>query len=108
MTITGRVTTRVFVQLLACVQNDVEGSLQDFDRALAASPQLNPYLWQRGLSLYYVQQYTAGAKQFRYAGSGNDVCALQQPALLSKIIEAYGEQSKIIEADGEQPGSNVH
>ncbi|KAF6254568.1 hypothetical protein COO60DRAFT_1273046 [Scenedesmus sp. NREL 46B-D3] len=46
-------------------QNDVEGSLQDFDRALAANPQLNPYLWQRGLSLYYMQQYTAGAKQFR-------------------------------------------
>jgi hypothetical protein len=46
-------------------QNDVEGSLADFDRALAASPQLNPYLWQRGLSLYYLQQYTAGAKQFR-------------------------------------------
>eukprot|EP00882_Tetradesmus_deserticola_P031012 GHRQ01035048.1.p1 GENE.GHRQ01035048.1~~GHRQ01035048.1.p1 ORF type:complete len:188 (+),score=67.93 GHRQ01035048.1:592-1155(+) len=57
--------------LLSClfhphhVQNDVEGSLQDFDKALAASSQLKPYLWQRGLSLYYVQQYTAGEQQFR-------------------------------------------
>lgn len=32
---------------------DVQGSLRDFDAAYNASPQLRPYLWQRGLSLYY-------------------------------------------------------
>lgn len=26
---------------------------------------MRPYLWQRGLSLYYVGQYEEGAKQFR-------------------------------------------
>lgn len=46
-------------------QNDVEGSLQEFDAALAARPGIRPYLWQRGLTLYYLQQYEEGAKQFR-------------------------------------------
>lgn len=45
--------------------NDVEGSLADFDAALAARPAVRPYLWQRGLSLYYLQQYEQGAQQFR-------------------------------------------
>ena len=43
----------------------MEGSIRDFDAALALSPRLRPYLWQRGLSLYYAEQYEAGARQFR-------------------------------------------
>ncbi len=46
-------------------QNDVEGSVQDFDAALAARPSIRPYLWQRGLSLYYLQRYADGAQQVR-------------------------------------------
>lgn len=46
-------------------KNDVEGSAADFDAALAARPAIRPYLWQRGLSLYYLQQYQEGAQQFR-------------------------------------------
>ncbi|GBF91154.1 hypothetical protein Rsub_04823 [Raphidocelis subcapitata] len=45
--------------------NDVEGSVADFDAALAADASLRPYLWQRGLSLYYVGSFQEGAKQFR-------------------------------------------
>lgn len=44
---------------------DVEGSLADFNAALRARPSIRPYLWQRGLSLYYVEQYAEGAQQFR-------------------------------------------
>lgn len=47
---------------------DVEGSVVDFDAALAARPSIRPYLWQRGLSLYYIGTKEAleeGAKQFR-------------------------------------------
>lgn len=43
--------------------NDVEGSIEAFDAALAARPAIRPYLWQRGLSLYYVEQYKEGAQQ---------------------------------------------
>jgi tetratricopeptide (TPR) repeat protein len=46
-------------------RNDVEGSLEDFDAALAARPAVRPYLWQRGLSLYYLQRFEEGARQFR-------------------------------------------
>lgn len=44
-------------------ENDVEGSVEAFDAALAARPAIRPYLWQRGLSLYYLQQYEEGARQ---------------------------------------------
>ena len=32
---------------------DVEKSLEYFDAALEKDPRLEPYLWQKGLSLYY-------------------------------------------------------
>lgn len=51
------------------MQNDVEGSAADFDAALAARPAIRPYLWQRGLSLYYLQQYQEGAQQVGAAGA---------------------------------------
>lgn len=31
----------------------VEASVADFDRAIQLQPSLAPYMWQRGLSLYY-------------------------------------------------------
>lgn len=46
-------------------ENNVEGSVADFDAAMAAGPSIRPYLWQRGLSLYYLRQFEEGAKQFR-------------------------------------------
>jgi hypothetical protein len=49
-------------------KGDVEGSLADFDAAMAAKPSMRPYLWQRGLSLYYIGTEEAlqeGARQFR-------------------------------------------
>ena len=36
-------------------KGDVRGSLQDFDAVLAAQPRMAPYMWQRGLSLYYAE-----------------------------------------------------
>lgn len=49
-------------------KEDVEGSVADFDAAMANSPSLRPFLWQRGLSLYYIGTEEAlqeAAKQFR-------------------------------------------
>jgi tetratricopeptide (TPR) repeat protein len=45
--------------------NQVEKSLAIFDSIVDADPSLRPYLWQRGLSLYYAERYKEGAKQFR-------------------------------------------
>ena len=49
-------------------RGDVEGSVEYFNAALDARPSMRPYLWQRGLSLYYVGTEAAlaeGARQFR-------------------------------------------
>ncbi|KAG1669910.1 hypothetical protein FOA52_002436 [Chlamydomonas sp. UWO 241] len=46
-------------------EDDVEGSVADFDAAMAGQPSMRPYLWQRGLSLYYVGEFEEGARQFR-------------------------------------------
>lgn len=39
-------------------------SIQDFDHAEQLDPSIKPYLWQRGLSYYYAEQYQLGAEQF--------------------------------------------
>lgn len=46
----------------------VDDSIEDFDAALALDPSIRPYLWQRGLSLYYVgteQALQEASLQFR-------------------------------------------
>ena len=46
-------------------RGDVRGSVKSFDGAIAADERFAPLLWQRGLSLYYAEDYAAGAQQFR-------------------------------------------
>lgn len=42
----------------------ITDSIQSFDRAEQWAPQITPYLWQRGLSYYYAEQFEAGVRQF--------------------------------------------
>lgn len=42
----------------------VTESIGDFDRAEQLDRRLTPYLWQRGLSYYYVDRFEEGARQF--------------------------------------------
>ncbi|XP_021772825.1 uncharacterized protein LOC110736815 [Chenopodium quinoa] len=46
-------------------QGDVMGSVVEFDRAIELDPRQKAYLWQRGLSLYYLDRFEEGAEQFR-------------------------------------------
>ncbi|KAL7126515.1 hypothetical protein ABFS83_14G193100 [Erythranthe nasuta] len=46
-------------------QGDVLGSIAEFDKAIELDPRQKAYLWQRGLSLYYVNRFEEGAEQFR-------------------------------------------
>lgn len=39
-------------------------SLKDFNKAEELNPQLTPYLWQRGLTYYYLAKYAKAARQF--------------------------------------------
>ncbi|MGI0481246.1 tetratricopeptide repeat protein [Geminocystis sp. CENA526] len=42
----------------------LEESLRDFNKAEELNPQLTPYLWQRGITYYYLQKYAKAARQF--------------------------------------------
>jgi lipoprotein NlpI len=65
------------------------GSINEFDKATLENPALAAYDWQRGLSLYYAEQYVEGAKQFRY-----DIAANPQDA--EEIIWTVMCDSKIL------------
>ena len=43
---------------------DIDASIAHFDELINRSPDTAPYLWQRGLSLYYAERYEDGVKQF--------------------------------------------
>ena len=43
---------------------DIAGSLEDFERAIELEPRLEPYHWQRGISLYYAERFQDGRLQF--------------------------------------------
>src|SRR5207248_4979882 len=45
-------------------QAQIAESLADFDRAIELDPRVSPYLWQRGIALYYAGRYDDGRKQF--------------------------------------------
>lgn len=71
-------------------QGDVGGSLVEFDKATELDARQKPYLWQRGLSLYYLNRFAEGAAQFRedVAVNPND----SEEAIWSFLCEAqlYG------------------
>lgn len=46
-------------------QGQVKESIQLFDQAQRAEPVLDPYLWQRGLSYYYANDYVQASQQFQ-------------------------------------------
>ncbi|KAJ1283686.1 hypothetical protein BS78_03G147100 [Paspalum vaginatum] len=52
-------------------QGDVAGSLAEFDNAIEMDPRQKQYLWQRGLSLYYLDRFEEGAEQFRIDVAAN-------------------------------------
>ena len=54
--------TREGMSLFAA--NKVEESIAAYDQVISAQPTMKPYLWQRGLALYYADRFTDGAEQF--------------------------------------------
>ncbi|GAX80175.1 hypothetical protein CEUSTIGMA_g7613.t1 [Chlamydomonas eustigma] len=73
-------------------KNEVESSLEDFNAAMKMSPEMRPYLWQRGLSLYYLSSYEEGAKQFR-----DDVAV--NPSDTEEAIWAFLCEAQLIGAE---------
>lgn len=48
----------------AFASNKVEESVEIYDSIIRDDPRRKPYVWQRGLSLYYAGRYREGAEQF--------------------------------------------
>jgi hypothetical protein len=67
---------------------DVKGSIVAFDAATAKNPKLTAFMWQRGLSLYYAEEYQKGSEQFRY-----DIAA--NPSDAEEIIWTFMCDSKL-------------
>ena len=47
-------------------REDISSSVKMFDEALVKAPEMYPYLWQRGLSLYYANDYAKCSAQFNF------------------------------------------
>jgi len=50
--------------MAAFAAGEIDRSIEIYDSIILAEPQRRPYLWQRGLSLYYAERYRDGAEQF--------------------------------------------
>ena len=46
-------------------ENDVEAAVELLDDVLQREPRLSSYLWQRGIALYYIDEFDTAASQFR-------------------------------------------
>ncbi|GJP80902.1 hypothetical protein CLOP_g11100 [Closterium sp. NIES-67] len=65
----GRDAIRRGMQLF--IENEVEASLAEFEAALELDPSQIPYLWQRGLSLFYLNRFAEASQQFRACIAAN-------------------------------------
>ena len=75
-------------------QGDVKGSLEDFDNAYNVLPSLRPFLWQRGLSLYYENKFEEGSEQFRQdvgvnPNDSEEVCNCCQVTLCAILYTSF-------------------
>ena len=67
----------VYQGMEAFRKGDIKGSIQKFDASVP--PNTKAYLWQRGISYYYNNQFELGSQQFR-----DDV--LQSPLDVEEIV----------------------
>ena len=82
-------------------------SARDFDALVAARPELEPQLWQRGLALYYAGRFADARRQFEVHRGANpaDVenvtwhfaCVARQedPAAARKALLPVGEDDRV-------------
>eukprot|EP00850_Spirogloea_muscicola_P011542 SM000072S21176 [mRNA] locus=s72:184737:187329:+ [translate_table: standard] len=73
-------------------KGDIAASLAEFDRVLELDPAQRPYLWQRGLSLYYATRFEEAAAQFQddVAVNPNDT----EEAIWAYLCEAQSKSPK--------------
>lgn len=57
-------TTLINEGMVAFRNYDIAKSIELFDEAIKYKPSIKPYVWQRGISLYYMKDYNQCSKQF--------------------------------------------
>lgn len=55
----------VFQGMEAFRAGQLTESIELFDQAAQVQPSLQPFLWQRGISLYYADQFSQASRQFQ-------------------------------------------
>jgi lipoprotein NlpI len=88
-------------------------SVEAFDKLIAIAPDSAPQLWQRGLSLYYVEKFAEGRKQFELHQTVNPndvenaawhfICVAK-----AESLEAAQKALIPIEGDTRVPMKEVH
>ena len=66
-------------------KDEVEASVEDFDAVIAAAPQMKPYMWQRGLSLYYLGRFEEGGSR----SGGGGIWVQARTATCPTALHAY-------------------
>jgi hypothetical protein len=101
----NRIMARKYVQdgMVSFRSGNVPKSIAEFTMAEQLDPTITPYLWQRGLSYYYNQQYDLASRQFRIdvAVNPNDVEEIVWD-IASQLQDRYGQAP-----ENSQPLSNV-
>ena len=75
---------------------DTDSAMADFDAA-AEDPNVRPFLWQRGLSLYYAGRFGEAREQFLLDVAGN-------PNDLEELLWAYASDAR---AEGERCAASI-
>jgi|GEM_PF-136698 len=94
---------------------DIKGAVVDWDREIAMVPRREPHHWQRGLALYYLNEFQKGIAQFEIhqTVNGNDVenaawhflCVARAKG---GSVEKAREKFIPIEGDARVPMREVH
>jgi hypothetical protein len=80
----------VFQGMEAFRAGQITESVQLFDQAERVQPSLQPFLWQRGISLYYANEFAAASRQFQ-----NDVTV--NPLDVEEIVWDIACQLRIMQ-----------
>jgi tetratricopeptide (TPR) repeat protein len=92
-----RLTTRV--RTCRC-RNKIAESIGDFDKVIELDPQQRPYMWQRGLSLFYAERQEEAMEQF-------EVDVAVNPNDTEESIWRWLAQVRLLRAEGADVSSAV-
>ena len=86
------------------ISGNISGAIDSYDKVISLQPQSKPYLWQRGLALYYAEKFKEGKSQFETHQTVNsqDVeNAVWHLLCASKVDDLESARKKLIPIEGD-------